>query len=130
MATRKTSREKRRDTVFVAEDPYRNIVRLERDTWENHVLPRHDDIPSDTTGETLKKLIESPCRIRPSTTDEDVLAFENDTLRALVLYEDLNYTSGETFGRVTTVYLPDESRHPNVGDPIWVAGIGEVNRED
>jgi hypothetical protein len=124
---RKTAREKRGDLIFATEDPYRNIVRLERDTWEVHILPRHDDLPSGTTGETVRNLIKEPDRIRVSTTDDDVLAFENSTIRALVLYESTDYRSGNTFGRVTTVYPPDESRHPNVGETIWESKVTGTN---
>jgi len=88
MATKRPSaREKRADLVFAAEDPYRNIVRLERDTWEGHILAKHDDLPSDITKDALKEIIEKPDRIRISTSDADMAAFERDDLRALVLYE-------------------------------------------
>lgn len=103
--------------AFAVEDPYKNIVRLERGTWEKHIILRHPEV-SGTSVETLRRLIESPDRIRRSTQADDMVAFEDGTLRAFVVYDDADFTTGETFGRVSTVY-PDTGTPSTVGPVIY-----------
>jgi hypothetical protein len=118
----KGRRSKREDLVFAVEDPYKNIVRLERYTWDEHITRRHPEV-AGTAESVLRALISSPDKIRMSTLDQDVAAFEDGTLRALVLYEDLEFTKGETFGRVTTVY-PYTGVPSSVGKVIFQSKSG------
>ena len=73
---------------------------------------------NDVSEGTLRELINSPDRIRESTQDKDAAAFESGTLRALVLYETVNFTQGNDFGRITTIY-EDDGGPAQVGRVIW-----------
>ena len=91
---------KRADLIFATEDPYKNIVRLERDTWERHITKKHEEVGGREFD--IRKTIETPDRIKRSTRDQDVVAFEKCDLRAFVQYEALDFEQGNTFGKLTS----------------------------
>ena len=106
--------------VFAAEDPYRNIVRLERSTWERHIIQKHQEMAGSE--ESVKKVVQAPDIIRESTLDRDCVAFENATLRVLALYETTGFAKGLSFGKVTTAYPKGSSGKANVGTVIYRKG--------
>lgn len=112
--------ERRADLVFAVEDPFRNIVRLERDSWEIHITRKHPEV--DGLEQQARKLIEEPDAIYESTLDMDTAVFESKELRAVVMFEATEYPIGDTFGKVVTVY-------PNDGKPLSTIGR-VIHRKD
>jgi hypothetical protein len=127
METRRlTARQRRADTVFVSEDPFTNIVRLERSTWEDHISLKHPEVAGREL--EVKSLIESPDRVFLGRYD-DTAVFENAALRAAVQYDTTTFfrggTSGEVVtGKVNTVYPNDPHGHPNVRQLIFPSEKG------
>lgn len=101
------SRPKRADLIFAAEDPFHNIVRLERFTWENHIVPGHPEV-EDTKVAVLKRIVETPDTVHRSAAAADCAIFQGSNLVAVVMYETEDFASSAqhrfTFGRIATVY--------------------------
>jgi hypothetical protein len=119
-AKRSGRREQRADLVFAIEDPYKNIVRLERNTWETHITAKHGDVVGREVD--VKNLIASPDVIKGSTKFSDIAFFEGGGLRAIVQYESENFTTGASFAKLNTVYLNDGTKPAFVGGILYTSG--------
>ena len=114
------ARRKRADLIFAAWDPFNNMVRLERNTWESHISPKHPEVSGRDAD--IKQLIGSPDLIKGNTKMPDVAFFEGFGLRAIVLYESEQFTGGDSFGRIATVYANDGTQPANVGGVLYTGG--------
>jgi hypothetical protein len=126
MATKKQVKQKHKvkkhiDTV----DFYGNPVHCTSDQWHGHIIDPLDGHPEMVGREAdVKRAIENPEFIKPSTTTGLALAYEGvtsaDTIRVIVYYENPAIIhAGATAGKVVTAYPDDPSYPSNVGKPIY-----------
>lgn len=125
MATKKSVKKphvkKHIDTV----DFYGNPVHCTSAQWHGHIIDPLEGHPEMVGREAeVKKAIEDPEFIKPSTTTGLALAYESvtsaDTIRVIVYYDNpATIQAGGTTGKVATAY-PDDPAYPsNVGRPIY-----------
>jgi hypothetical protein len=121
---------KKPNLVFSTTDCFGNLVQLDRQTWENHVLDIVQGHPEMAGYEDLvKEIIANPYEVRLSTASTTALAFVSDRLvgpapdgiRALVQYKSEQFEKGSLRGYVATAYPVDIIRYgsPKLGKTIY-----------
>lgn len=121
---------KKSKLIFSTNDYYGNLVELDRETWERHILNIVEGHPEMVGYEGLvESIISNPYEIRLSTLSATALAFISaplagpspDGIRALVKYENGMFMKGSTQGRVSTAYPVDIIRYgsPKLGKTIY-----------
>jgi hypothetical protein len=121
----KKSVKKPKKHVIDTTDLYGNTVQCTSNQWTGHIIEPLDGHPEMAGREhDVKKAIEDPEFIRPSTKTGVAFAFErvtsSETIRVIVYYEDpAMITAGATSGKVATAYPDDPAYSSQVGFPIY-----------
>jgi len=121
---------KKRGLVFSATDYYGNLVKLYRDTWENHVLDPVNGHPQMLGCENLVQgVLKDPYEIRQSAQQATAAAFISATnvgpslegIRVLVNYTTNDFQKGSAEGLVVTAYPIDSVRYstPRISRPLY-----------
>jgi hypothetical protein len=111
-------------------DYWGNAVHCTQANWVGHIIEPTDGHPEMTGREhDVRKAIEDPDIIRPSTKTGKAFAFERittaDTIRVIVFYDDpVTIKAGRTYGWVGTAYPDDPAYTSQVGSPIYTKKKG------
>jgi hypothetical protein len=125
MASRKQVKPKQKPHPVATKDFYGNAVHCTAPQWESHIIDPIDGHPEmDGREAEVRKTVEDPDYIRPSTTTGLAFAYEKitsiDTVRVIVYYENPALVKmGATTGKIATAYPDDPNVTSQVGHPIY-----------
>jgi len=110
--------------LFQTTDVWGNTVHCTQDNWTTHIIVEHPELLGREAD--VKKAIEDPDRVSPSTKTGQAFGLEKDiaaqTIRAITYYDDpIVREAGATKGQLGTAYVVDTVNYASrVGAPIYV----------
>ena len=122
MATKKSVKPKHH---IATGDLYGNPTHCTAEQWVGHIIDAYEGHPEMAGREhDVRRAVEDPDVIRPSTLTGKALAFERvtstDIVRVIVYYTDQSLIkTGRTMGVIATAYPDDPAYISQVGAPIY-----------
>jgi hypothetical protein len=108
------------DVVFSITECFGNLVKLQKQTWEGHILDPSEGHPQMSGYETLvQQVLKDPFEVWegmfPTSAvfiSEALVGPSPEGIRVVVNYRDITFEKGSTTGFVTTAYPIDLVAYP------------------